>query len=173
MLLWGQLLQGLGITPQPWMLPAFVLAVCGALYPLVRPTRRLGRARKLIAEAQRVSGPERAALQDQVLALVDRHPMGLVGVVEEALRRGQAPLARRGLDALRETGKERIHLKRLEARVHGPPPTSIEGELAAVERLLAEGLHDQARERLGRARARWPRDERLAAVEVPEGGDAH
>ena len=166
LLLWERMLVAVGVTAKPWMLPAFVLLLGAASWPLVRRTQRISRARKLIAEAGRVSGPERTAVQDRVLALVGVHPMGLVGVVEEAHRRQQLPLARRGLDALRDTGKERIHLMRLEALVEGPPPTSIEGELAALERLLDEDMLEQAQRRLARARRRWPDDPRLAAVEL-------
>ena len=159
--------MSLGIPPQPWMLPACVLLLGALSWPLIRRTQRISSARKLVAEAQRSSGPERLALQDQVMTLVGSHPMGLVGVVEEALRRQQTDLARRALDALVETGKERIHAKRLHASVHGPPPTSVEAELAAIERLLEADMGHQAAERLRRALQRWPEDERLASVQVP------
>lgn len=168
LLLWDKLLGAFGVTPEPWMLPAFVLTLGALSWPLVRRTQRISRARKLIADAGRATGDARVALQDQVLALVGDHPMGLVGVVEEAMRREQVPLARRALTTLVATGKERIHTKRLYAEVHGPPPTSIEAELAAIERLLDAKMLSQAERRLTRARHRWPDDERLAALWVPQ-----
>ncbi len=167
LLLWDKLLVSLGIPPQPWMLPACVLLLGALSWPLIRRTQRISSARKLVAEAQRASGPERLALQDQVMAQVGRHPMGLVGVVEESLRRQQTDLARRALDTLHKTGKERIHAKRLQASVHGPPPTSVDAELAVIERLVEAEMFGQATERLDRALGRWPDDERLAAVHIP------
>ncbi len=167
LLLWERLMASLGIPPRPWLLPAFLLVLIALAWPLVRRTLQISRARKLLALAERCVGQERRDLQREVLSLVDDHPMGLVGVVEEALRRQQTSFAADALEALRATGKERVHLKRLEARVHGPPPTTIEGEVAAIERLLEAGLNHQAALRLDRARIRWPDDARLTAIVLP------
>lgn len=167
LLLWNHLLVAVGITPRPWLLPACIFVLAALAWPLVRRTQGISRARKLLADAERTSGAERRAIQEQVLSLVGDHPMGLVGVIEEALRRQQAPLAAEALERLRETRKEPIHLLRLEAKVHGPPPTSIEAELAAIDRLLEAALTAQAVQRLDRARRRWPQEPRLAAVQVP------
>ncbi len=161
LLLWERLLLGVGITPQPWMLPALLLLLGAVSWPWVRRTQRIGRARKALARADRAHGEERRQHQQAALDLVGDHPMGLVGVVEEALRRHQSPLAADALERLQATGKERVHVKRLEARVYGPPPVSIEAELAAVERLLVEGMVAQACGRLARARRRWPDEPRL------------
>jgi hypothetical protein len=166
-LIWERILGALGVTPAPWMLSAFMLTLAALSWPFLRRTLRISRARKLLAEAERTTGENRMAIQTQVIHMIGDHPMGLVGVTEEALRRQQTPLAVRALERLRATGKEPIHVKRLEAMVYGPPPTSIEGEMAAIERLLAEDLFDQATVRLSRARRRWPEDDRLAAMTVP------
>jgi len=156
------LLAAFGLTLEPWMAPAAALLIFGLLMPLIVRGRKIKLARKRLQQASHAATLEdRRRLQREAFELVGDHPMGLVGVAEEALRRGMRPVAREAVALLAATGKERTMLKVLRRKVDGDKPTNPEAEAAAIERLLEAGLAGEARARFDAAAQRWPDAEAL------------
>lgn len=153
-----------GVSLEPWMAPAGVVAIGLLSLPLLRMNAHTDRARRLMKEAGREAGAARERLEEQALAEVTGRPVGLVVLADEAIRQGRTEIARRAIEALRATGKRFTDLRRLEGTLEGPTPrTPLEAALL-VERLVAAGLVDQARARWEAARRRWPDNPDLEAL---------
>ena len=158
----NDLLAASGLRLAPWMAPAAALLIFAVLSPWILRSRRLKLARKRLQQAEHAgTHAERLRLQQEALELVAGNPAGLVGVAEEALRRGMRPLAERAVAELAETGEQRLQLRLLLRKLEGDKPRTPEGEAAAIERLLAAGLGEAARERYEAASRRWPRSEAI------------
>jgi hypothetical protein len=145
-----------GVQLQAWMAPVFFLAVGIVLFPLIRRSHRVGKARKRLRLIPYRRLAERRRLEDDALGLVRGHPGGQLELAREAARLGRRDLARRALAAMEASGK--LQRKRLAlARELDPPPShSALDAHAAIELLVREGLLDEARRRLVRAQQRWP-----------------
>ena len=158
------LLASVGVSLPPWVAPVVALAIFSLLFPAMRRNHHTGLARKRIQAAGHERHEERQRLQAEALALVGAHPMGLVAVAEEALRREQRKLAREAVARRRATGRKRRELKKLESELDGRGAATSEAEALAIERLLRQEGPEAARARLLAARQRWPRAEALREV---------
>jgi len=160
----NQLLEQGGVTLAPWAIPAVIALAFLAMLPWLQQNHRLQRARSLVQAIASEREVDREALRAAALALVADHPMGLVGLADEALRQGLNDLARAALVQLKTHGKPVRDIHRLHAVIHGPPPAHLEGELAAIEKLLRNSMRSAARERLQRALRTWPDAPELSAL---------
>ncbi len=157
----SQLLEHAGITLPPWAFPVLIgVAFLGAL-PWLRQNQRTHRARLLVAEIASERDADRQALKRQAIEAVAGHPVGLVGLADEALRKGLQDLAASALEELKKNGKPVLEIRRLQEAIHGPPPAHLEGELAAIEQLLSQGLPAAALKRVRRAQQHWPNEPSL------------
>ncbi|MED5374038.1 MAG: hypothetical protein VX899_23675 [Myxococcota bacterium] len=154
----------LGVQLPDWGGSVLLVVILIALGPFFYRNSRTKKARKLLQRVSMESGEERLAGEQEILHTVSGHPFGLVVVVEEAHKRGMGRLARRALEALDATGKQRSELKRLQ-RLLGPRPTSPTQEAIAIERLHQQGLTVQAEARLQDALARFPEHPELVALQ--------
>jgi hypothetical protein len=116
---------------------------------------------------QRATGPDqREAHKRAAFELAAHKPRRLAYLADEALRLGLKAVYEEALKELAEGGHHDEH-KRLEQA--SKAPAQVAGhplqEAAAIERLVAEGLLDAARERLRQVRARFPDDPDLAELE--------
>ena len=159
-----ELLHDLGLDLPPWTLPALVGVLALLMAPGYLRGIRITRARKLLQRAGIEHGEAREALEAEALAQVAGHKPGLLAVAEEALRRGRPPVAEAAVAQLAALGakKEVLALRR---QLRPPPAPTAFDAAHAVERLREAGLHEEASRRLAAARALWPRDPTLAAME--------
>jgi hypothetical protein len=153
-----------GWTLPPWAMPAVVVALVIALWPLIRKNNATGDARKRFLAAGRETGAERARLEGEAFALVADNPVGLVVLAEEALKAGRTELATRAIDALRATKKRPDDVARLTRLLEGPQPANATDAAMKIERMLAQGMRDEARARWEKWRRRWPGDEELEGL---------
>jgi hypothetical protein len=165
------LLRALGVHTEPWVLPAVGFAVVLVLSPFALVNQRTARARRVLQRAAQAGGAERERLEREAMAEVAGRPDGLIVIAEDALKAGRGALAREAVAQLRATGKRPSDLRRLERELDGPaqaagPKTPLEAALK-VERLLAAGMREPAREALEAARRKWPEDADLAGMEIP------
>jgi hypothetical protein len=152
----SQLLEQAGVALPAWAFPAVIVLLFLTALPAIRRNSRVHRARLLVAEIASEQSVDRAARKAQAIALVADHPVGLVGLADEAIRRGVRDLATLALNQLRAHGRPVQEILRLETELHGPPPAHLQGELAAVEQLITSGAHGAAMHRLQRAQRAWP-----------------
>jgi hypothetical protein len=152
----SQFLEQAGITLPPWVIPAIIVLLFIPVLPMIRRNSRVHRARVIVQRIASEEDADRALLKQEAIALVAHHPIGLVSLADEAIRRGIRDLARMALESLKVHGRPVSHIHRLHAELHGPPPAHLEGELAAIELLLDNGVVNAAQERLERAQLRWP-----------------
>jgi len=167
----SQLFEQAGIALPPWAFPAAAGLAFIALVPWIRQNHRTHQARKLIHEAGSESASDRAALRAAALALVERHPVGLVSIADEALRRGMLDLARQALERLKAHGKPTHEIIRLQTAIDGPPPAHLYSEIQVIEQLLSNGMTQAAENRIARAQKFWPDAPellRLATVRTEE-----
>ncbi len=157
-----------GIRLQAWMAPAFLLLVGVLLFPTIRRTHRVSQARKRLRKVPYANHEDRQRLEDQAMALVRGNPTGLAVVAQEALRLGRRQLARRAADALRETGRRQADLRTIELALEPPPAHSALDAISAIERLLAEGLNEEARRRRDLAKRRWPQQRAWPPIPDPD-----
>jgi hypothetical protein len=154
-----------GVKLPPWALPAVILALVVLFWPLIRRNHATGDARKLLKEASRTAGAERERLEGEALAKVEQNPTGLVVLAEEAMTAGRTKLAERAVEALRATRKRPDDVARLTRRLEGPQPANAIEAAIVIERLLTQGMRDEARARLAKWRKRWPEDTDLGELE--------
>jgi len=151
----NRILSGLGLELEPWMAPLVAVVIALGVLPFYYRNFRTKRARKRVQAAANADLGERRRLEDEALDLVSGNPFGLMVVAEEADKRGLRKLALRALGALEATGKRRTEARLLRAKLAPDMPTTADGEALAVEKLREAGLHEQAEERLRRARQRF------------------
>ena len=160
----SQLLEQAGISLPEWAFPVLIGVLFLALLPLIRRNSRVHRARMIVAEIDSEKDTDRARLKAEAVALVADHPVGLVGLADEAIRRGINDLAKAALAALKTHGRPAQDIHRLQAELYGPTPAHLEGEIAAIEKLLDNGVRTAARDRLQRAASTWPDAPELRAL---------
>lgn len=162
----SQLLEQAGIALPAWAFPLLIGACFLGLMPMIRKNSKVHKARLLTAEIASEKTTDRAALKTQAIALVAEHPVGLVGLADEAIRRGIHDLAKRALDELKRHGRPLSEIHRLQEALYGPPPAHLEGEIAAIEQLMENQVLAAAHERLHRALQEWPDAPALRALSV-------
>ncbi|MES2640154.1 MAG: hypothetical protein V4850_11745 [Myxococcota bacterium] len=156
----------LGLHLKPWMAPAGLLAAIAVFWPWIRLNVRTGDARKLMVRASRERGAERLRLEAEALAMVGQGPDGLVVIAKEALEQGRKELAGQAVAKLRATGKRLPDLRKLERALEPALPGTAAEAALLVERMVATGMHEEARLRLAQARRKWPFDDELLALEA-------
>jgi len=157
----SQLLEQAGVSLPPWAFPGIIALLFLGVLPLIRRNSRVHRARLLVQEIASEQTTDRAIRKAEAIALVSDHPVGLVGLADEAIRRGVRDLAELALEELKTHGRPVPDIHRLQIELHGPPPAHLEGELAGIEQLLANGVRGAAMDRLRRAQETWPTDPAL------------
>lgn len=159
------LLQSLGLSLPSWLGPALAGFVVLLALPNLMRNARVGKARRLMSTLSDLPPDQRKARHAEILELTGGHPVSLVAITEEALRRNQTELARQALTQLRQTKKRPRDLKRLVTKLEGDRPRLADGEIAAIENLLAQDLPEVARVRIAAARERWPDNTELIELE--------
>ena len=157
------LLGMVGVQLPPWGGSVLLLGVLLLLSPALLKNTRSKQVRKLLQRLSLEGGDKRQASVQELLELAAGHPTALIVLVEEAHKRGQSSLAKRAVELLGETGKQRADYKRLK-RLFAERPTSLHAEVLAVERLIDAGLEQQAWLRLDKALLRWPQDADLLGL---------
>jgi hypothetical protein len=152
----SRLLDQAGVVLPPWVFPAVITLGFLALLPLIRRNSRMHRARRLVQDIASERDLDRPEQKAQAIELVQDHPDGLVGLADEAVRRGVNDLAMSALEELKKHGRPAMDIHRLQIELHGPPPAHLEGELAAIESLLSHHLIAAAEKRLRKAEQTWP-----------------
>lgn len=154
------------LLPLEVLIPVLVLAGLAAL-PLWWRSVRAKQIKGQLRRAARARDPEaRQAAIEQAFRLTRGRPRLLVALVEHAIRMGQQPVWKRGLEQLEQTGKAELDVAALRRKVEAPPST-VRDPLEAVvriERLHRAGLHVAAREVLDEALARHPNDPELQGL---------
>ena len=156
----NSLLATAGISLQPWAFPLLLALGFVALFPHIRQNQRTQQAREAIRKGVEDGGASSEAFQDRVIGLANGHATTLLVIASEAQKRGVKALALRALRLLEQTGKYRLDARKLRTEILGPPPAHPEAELAALEKLIAQGMHETAVARLERAKSFWPDDPR-------------
>lgn len=146
----------LGRVLPPWVILTLVGIATVMVLPFYLKGQRRSLARRRISAMHGLSQPEAGRLEAEAFSLVGRDPDGLVVVAEEALRRGREAVARRALERLSASGRRPTEVVRLQRILEGPGPRLPEEEALAIDRLLQSDLTQAARQRLDRARTRWP-----------------
>ncbi len=158
--------DAVGIEPRPWMAVMAFLIGGVLLYPSLRDNARTARARKLLPTLIELEPDERTARAETIIELVEGNAQGLVSIADKALEHGHRPIAVRAYESLRQTkGAPRADLVRLDEALFGAAPRHPEAEAAAVERLVEAGALLRAEQRMRRARAWFPQDPALAALD--------
>lgn len=159
----GQLLGAAGLELSPWTLPSLMLIVMGVLLPRLLRNMNTSQARKYLRRSRIAEGEERAELEAKALGLVDENPAGLLAVAEEALRINRKALARDALGRLRQLETipkpVRREARRVQLELEGDAlggASTPEAFLIHVEKLVENGMLEEARRKLGHARRRWP-----------------
>ena len=161
-----QLLAATGLDLPPWAMPLIALSFMALMLPSWRRSHRVGLARKRLQSAAMAGREEREALQAEALGLVAGNPFGLIVVAEECIKRSMKPTAREAVKQLAATGRRRPDLRRLKKTLDGDRrPVSIEGECAAIERFIGEGMLEVASSRLEEALGRWPGEPRFIQLQ--------
>ncbi len=160
------LLAAGGLELPPWAAPAVGLVLMVALMPWILRNMRTSQARKLAKRATFEWGQARDDMEREAISLVSNNPVGLLALAEEFARRGRYPLAREALAALPEgVPKLQRERRRLMEQMAPREPATPEAAVLVVERMLAEGMREEAGNRLTRARRRWPDSEQLASLQ--------
>lgn len=165
-----RLMQTLGGVLPPRVAAGIALALLVLAFP---GWLRSVQARQIRSQVRRVSiasSEERPVREAEVMSMASDGNR-LVVLAEAALQFNQRALAERALEALQKLGShpiDEVRLRRALAPPRAAPDYAIEA-VVAIRRLQAEGLTDLAKERLAEARARFPNDPDLAAME-DEGG---
>ena len=158
------ILEALNISLPSWAGPILALSLVLLLMPFILRNFKIGRARKILQRSRILQPEARRRAGRQALGVVGDVPMGLVAVADEALRQGRSLLAREAVQRLIETGKVRDHTRRLVRALEDEGgPGSAEELALLVERLMTEGLREQAQLRLAKGLRRWPGDASLRA----------
>lgn len=155
----------MGIQPQRWMGPAVALVVLILLGPFILRNIRTGQARKRVGRLNLMDASARRAQSDEILDLVEGNADGLVSIADEAIRRGQLPLARLALQRLMSSGKRPLDQHRLAEALDGATPRDVELELVMIGQMIESAAFELARARLARARRAFPSEARLDEVE--------
>ncbi len=134
-----------GVRLQAWMAPAFFLLVGLLLFPMIRRTHRVGKARKRLRLIPYRRLAERQRLVDEAMSLV-----------EEAMRLGRRRVVERALAELEGSGRYQRQRRALQQQLEKPGAHSALEARAAIEHLVEAGLYDEARRRLELSRQRWP-----------------
>lgn len=151
------LLAALGIELEPWMGPAFALGAMILLLPWILKNMKTSSARKMIKKASLEGGEKRLTMERSALEMVSDNPEGLMALAEECMRRGRYVIAREALTMIPEDDIKRQRQRRRMLKEMAPrQPETPEAAALVVERLLGEGLTEEASRRLGKALRRWP-----------------
>jgi hypothetical protein len=145
-----------GVRLQAWMAPAFFLLVGLLLFPMIRRTHRVGKARKRLRLIPYRRLAERQRLVDEAMSLVHGNPAGQLALAEEAMRLGRRPVVERALAELEGSGRYQRQRRALQQQLEKPGAHSALEARAAIEHLVEAGLYDEARRRLELSRQRWP-----------------
>lgn len=157
-------LEAVGVAPRPWMVPLAVGLVLFFFGPTILRNIHTGQARREVMRLSLLDADARKARIEAIVELLRDNPVGLVSIADEALRRQQAPLARRAMEELQRRGDRPREVQRLREAIEGPLPRNLELELVTLEQLVASGAHEAARERLRRLERAFPGEPRLAAL---------
>lgn len=151
----------------PWaLLPALLLLGLAAVpvwLRMVRARQIGGRIRRMV----RAEPADREQLANEVLELAGDRDALLLTAAEQAIRYDQRGLRDRVIAALDARGTSPAEVAHLRSKTRASPapighPLEIAG---SVERLVEQGLHERARERLEAGRKRYPDDPDLLALE--------
>jgi hypothetical protein len=145
-----------GVSVPVWFFPALLGIGFAYLLPHIRQNRRTQQAREAIKTGAEEGGSAHPDFSKSVLSLAQGHPTTLLVIATEAHKRGLLGLSRDALMALESTGKYKGDCRRLRQQLDGPPPIHAEAEIAAIEKLVAQGLYGMAQVRIDRGRLHWP-----------------
>lgn len=159
----GILFSMAGVQDRPWLAPAFILGLVILFSPLILANQRTDKARRLVKEGG--TPAERVARSAEALKLVQDQPTGLQVLADEALKQGRADLVQAVIKRLEEIGRPG-DARVLQQRLRGPGPATALEACIQVEKLLGQGMNEEALRRWTEARERWPADEDLLALEA-------
>ena len=145
-----------GVAVPVWFFPVLLSIGFAYLLPHIRQNRRTQQAREAIKTGAEEGGSTHPDFRARVLGLAQGHPTTLLVIATEAHKRGLLGLSRDALLALERTGKHKTDCRRLRQQLDGPPPIHAEAEIAAIEKLVAQGLYGMAQVRIDRGRLHWP-----------------
>lgn len=164
----GELIQTVSAFV-PWWLLAGIAVVLGFLAaPGYLVGLKVKRVKAVMRKTVRAEGEERTQLQRRAWELARGNGDVLVALVKEADKLNQPRLRDRALGALRRLGTHPDEVRKLsgpanpqEDKRHGHPLEAA----AAIRALLEVEAWEAARARLDEARARFPDDPGLVALE--------
>ncbi len=161
------ILAAMGVELPPWLAPLIMLALAAMAFPWFRKNERTKRARRMIQASADLPFEERAVRQTEALDLVTGHAYGLLAVAEEASKRGMRTTALEALARLQAIRKAPLmDLRKLEKKLLGPAPTTLEGAIDQIQESRNEGRFAEAKHHLRRARRRWPSAQPLMDLDV-------
>jgi hypothetical protein len=159
------LLSALGITLPPWAGPSVALVVMILLLPWILKNMRTSSARKMLKRASIENVERRLELERAAIEMVSDNPEGLMALAEECVRMGRYVVAREALALIPEDDiKRQRQRKRMLKEMAPRQPETPEAAALVIERLLEEGLEEEAQRRLETACRRWPQSSVLASM---------
>ncbi len=145
-----------GVELAAWVAPLGLLIVFVGVLPWIRANYRAQQIRERIRRLTSEETVDRHALTAEIFRIAGRHKDALILIAEEGSRRGHLGLSMAAVKKLSQSPIHTNEARRLHSRLHQKPPRHIEGELAAIETLLDEGMKGAARLRAVEAIKQWP-----------------
>lgn len=159
-----RMLSMAGVELAAWVAPLGLVIVFVAFLPWIRANYRAQQIRDRIRRLTSEETVDRSALTAEIFRIAAGHKDALILIAEEASRRGHMRLSKAAVQKLSQTSKHTNEARRLHSQLHQKAPRHIEGELAAIETLLEEGMKGAARLRAIEAIKEWPGHPFLAAL---------
>lgn len=172
----ADLLNGLALFLPFKVFVGVVVFVAVAAVPIWFETVRDKQIRGIIRRMIRADKDERSSLAASALDLAGKSPRRLGTLVRQAIHYDQRALRDEALAVLEATGKAPADVAHLRAMI-APKAAKFRDPIEAtvrIEQLIEQGLHVAAREQLTAARASFPEDPDIAALErrLSEGSDS-
>ncbi len=161
------LIKGLLVVMPPWAVALLVGLIALAALPGLRFSLRTKRVRALVRQLVRAEPLRRRQLEEALFATAGTHPDLLATAARDARRRNLLAVHAEAMRRLAQTprGHRLAAAVRAEFTADDAPPADPLLRLASVRAALDAGTPEVARARLVEARAAFPNDPRLAALD--------
>lgn len=163
--LFQSILSMIGLKNAPWAGPLIFMVILALALPMMQKNAGTDKARRKLRALNDMPAAERPKHYDEIMAMVQENPEGLVALADEALRSNNKEFALKAVERLKATGKRADHVRRIERALEPPGPAMPEQAAIAIERLLETGMLEEAGKRLNVAQAKWPGHPELTALD--------
>ena len=109
-----EILLDYGIHVPSWIGLAIAAGLIVLFLPNIIKNAKVEKARRDMTRLHDLTPEARDRERERILDMANDHPVGLVAIADEALRKQQTAIARGAVERLRRTGKRTADLQRLE-----------------------------------------------------------